>query len=71
MIEGYLTIKEIAEKWGVTRRRVQTLCSQGRIPGATRFGHEWAIPADVERPTDGRVTNGAYQKKKKKYPKGE
>ena len=35
MIEGYLTIKQVAEKWGVTRRRVQTLCSQGRIPGAT------------------------------------
>ena len=32
MIEGYVTIKEMAEKWGVTRR-VQTLCSEGRIPG--------------------------------------
>lgn len=61
MIEGYVTIKELAEKWGVTRRRVQILCSQGRIPGATRFGHEWAIPADVERPTDGRVTTGEYK----------
>ena len=69
MIEGYLTIKEIAEKWGVTRRRVQTLCSQGRIPGATRFGHEWAIPADVERPTDGRVTTGEYRNWRKKREK--
>ena len=69
MIEGYLTIKEIAEKWGVTRRRVQTLCSQGRIPGAMRFGHEWAIPADVERPTDGRVTTGEYRNWRKKEEK--
>lgn len=52
MIEGYVTIKEMAEKWGMTRRRVQTLCSGGRIRGATRFEHEWAIPADTERPTD-------------------
>lgn len=66
MIEGYVTIKEIAPKWGVTRRRVQTLCSEGRIPGATRFGHEWAIPVDTERPTDGRVTTGEYRNWRKK-----
>ena len=61
MIEGYLTIKEVADKWGITRRRVQTLCSQGRIKGATKFGHEWAIPANVEGPTDGRITTGEYK----------
>mgnify|MGYP002626209372 CR=1 FL=1 len=66
MIEGYVTIKEMAEKWGVTRRRVQTLCSEGRIPGATRFGHEWAIPSDTERPTDGRVITGKYRNWRKK-----
>ena len=64
-----MTIKEIAEKWGVTWRRVQTLCSQGRIPGATRFGHEWAIPADGERTTDGRVTTGEYRNWRKKGEK--
>lgn len=69
MIEGYLTIKEMAEKWGVTRRRVQTLCSEGRIPGATRFGNEWAIPADTVRPTDGRVTTGEYRNWRKKMKK--
>ena len=66
MIDGYGTIIEMAETWGVTRRRVQTLCSEGRIPGATRFGHEWAIPADTERPTDGRVTTGEYRNWRKK-----
>ncbi len=66
MIDGYLTIKEVAEKWGVTRRRVQTLCSQGRIPGATRFGHEWAIPENVEKPVDSRVTTGEYKNWRKK-----
>lgn len=38
MIEGYLTIKDIAEKWGVTRRRIQTLCSQGKIEGQRGLG---------------------------------
>lgn len=28
----------------------------GKDIWATRFGHEWEILADVERPTDGRVT---------------
>lgn len=71
MIEGYLTAKEIAEKWGITRRRVQILCSEGKIPGATHFGHEWAIPVDVERPNDGRVTTGEYKDWRKKYSKEE
>ena len=65
MIEGYLTIKEIVENWGVARRRVQTLCGQGRIPDATGFWHEWAIPVDAERPADGRVTTGKYRKWRK------
>lgn len=66
MIEGYLTIKEVAEKWDAARRRDQTLCFQGRIPGATRFGHEWVIPVDTERPTDGRVISGEYKNWRKK-----
>ena len=66
MIEGYLTIKEVAEKWGVTRRRVQTLCSQGKIEGATRFGNVWAIPENVIRPVDNRITTGEYKNWRKK-----
>ena len=37
-MEGYLSIRETAEKWGVSERRVNQYCSQGRIPGAERFG---------------------------------
>ncbi|RKM55457.1 DNA-binding protein [Butyrivibrio sp. X503] len=66
MIEGYLTIKDIAKKWKVTPRRVQILCSEGKIEGATRFGYEWAIPADAKRPADGRVTSGEYRNWRKK-----
>lgn len=44
----YISIAEAAQKWGITRRRVQALCAQGRIPGLTKFGKSWAIPKDAE-----------------------
>lgn len=48
---NYITVKEAAEKWGVSARRVQILCSQNRIPGTTRFGNRLMIPADAQYPT--------------------
>lgn len=50
----YISIAETAEKWGITRRRVQVLCAQSRIPGLTKFGKAWAIPKDAEKPIDKR-----------------
>lgn len=29
---GYLSIKQTSEKWGVSRRRIQVLCSGGAYP---------------------------------------
>ena len=29
-----LTTPEVAEKWGISRRRVSLLCAEGRIEGA-------------------------------------
>lgn len=49
-----LSVKEAAEKWGISERRVQKLCEEGRIPGVIRFGRSWAIPKDAEKPADGR-----------------
>ena len=37
------------------------MCAEGRIEGAKKFGRDWAIPADVEKPKDGRVTTGEYK----------
>lgn len=34
----FLTITEIAEKWNISRRRVITLCREGRIKGAILKG---------------------------------
>lgn len=53
-MEGYLSIREAAEKWGVSERRINQYCSEGRIPGAERFGGSWAIPANAEKPGDPR-----------------
>ena len=33
-MEGFLTINEVAEKWNITGRQVQKMCSEGKIPGA-------------------------------------
>lgn len=41
---GYITVKEAAEKWNVTTRRVQGLCNSGELKGAERFGRAWMIP---------------------------
>ena len=50
----YILIAEAAAKWGITRRRVQVLCNESRIPGLTKFGKAWAIPKDAEKPADAR-----------------
>ena len=46
-----ITVKEAASKWNVSERRVQKLCSDGRIKGAIRFGKAWMIPMDAIIPT--------------------
>ena len=50
----YISIAEVAAKWGITRRRIQVLCAQDRIPGLARFGKAWAILKDAEKPADAR-----------------
>lgn len=50
----YITAAQAAEKWGITARRVQDLCRNNQIHGATRWGRDWMIPDDAHRPTDRR-----------------
>ncbi len=59
----YLSIKQTSEKWGISTRRIQILCKEGRIKGATRIGSYWAIPSDVDKPKDERIKSGKYVKK--------
>ncbi|RKD25238.1 hypothetical protein SAMN02745883_01800 [Caminicella sporogenes DSM 14501] len=51
----YMTAKEAAQKWGISQRRVQVLCGQGRIKNAIRIGWAWAIPIDAKKPEDKRL----------------
>ncbi|MDT8716034.1 DNA-binding protein [Clostridium sp. 19966] len=54
-MNGYITVQEAAEKWNLTTRRVQVLCSEGRILGATKYASIWIIPEDAEKPKDKRL----------------
>ena len=51
----YIALKEMAESWGISVRRVQTLCANGRIEGAVRQGRDWMIPKNATRPIDART----------------
>ena len=62
----YLSISQVAEKWRLSTRRINVLCSEGRIPGAMKIGSYWAIPEDEEKPKDGRIRSGRYIKCKMK-----
>ncbi len=53
--EGYKSVAEVAQEWGVSTRRVRDFCSCGRIAGAIREGRSWLIPSSVEKPIDGRT----------------
>ncbi|MCF0261360.1 MAG: Fic family protein [Sphaerochaetaceae bacterium] len=52
----YISTKEAAQKWGISERRVRSLCSEGKIEGAARCGDwVWSIPAGTQKPADGRT----------------
>lgn len=52
----FLMVSQAAEKWNISERRIRTLCSQGKIPGAMQIGRGWRIPLDAVKPRDGRLT---------------
>lgn len=58
----YLSISQVAEKWGIKQRRIRALCAEGRIPGAFKMGAYWCIPADSKKPSDERIKSGKYIK---------
>lgn len=44
------TPEDLALEWGLTARRVQILCKEGRLKGAVKKGRQWLLPAEVGRP---------------------
>lgn len=63
----YLTVKEVAEKWGISGRRVNLLCNAGRIIGAEKKGFMWLIPKNAVKPTDLRYGKRQITKGKNKW----
>ena len=59
----YISAQEAAERWGITKRRVQVLCSTNRIEDAVRIGNMWVIPESAEKPSDSRFKYKSEQKK--------
>ena len=55
MIDDYWSINEIAEKWGISRRRVNAMCKAGQIPKAVYHNGMWFIPKRTKKPIDGRT----------------
>lgn len=64
MIEGYVTVSEMAKKWRVKPRTIQMMCLKGKIDGAQKIGNMWMIPVETDRPVDERVKTGRYIKEK-------
>ena len=62
----YMTVKEAAERWGLSERRVTALCREERIYGSKKEGRSWVIPEDSEKPSDNRVKTGNYIQKEEK-----
>lgn len=53
-MNGFISVRDAAEKWGISERRIQKLCEENRIDGVVRFGRSWAIPDNAEKPSDKR-----------------
>jgi len=45
-----LTTQQVADAVGLTRRAVRKQCAAGRLPGATKTGRDWLVPARYADP---------------------
>ena len=46
----FVSVAEIAKRWGVSERTVRNYCASGRIAGAFLTGKTWNVPAHAARP---------------------
>ena len=74
----YLSVVEIAKKWGISERSVRNYCAQGRVIGAILVGKTWTIPADAAKPgreslkefSDNKLLNILKEQKDMKFKGG-
>ena len=50
----FMTTAEAAKIWGISQRRVNTYCQEGRVEGAVFKGAMWLLPSTAEKPIDPR-----------------
>ncbi len=50
----FKTASQCAKEWGISQRRVQILCAEGRVDGAFKIGDFWAIPSETQKPKNKR-----------------
>lgn len=51
----FISVADAAEKFYLSKRRVQILCERGRIEGAVRVSGVWLIPKEASKPDDARI----------------
>lgn len=49
-VMNYLSVAEIAVKWGVSERSVRNYCAEGRVDGAKLIGKIWFVPEYAKKP---------------------
>ena len=47
---NYLSVAQIAKKWGISERSVRNYCARGRVAGAKLIGKTWYLPEDAKKP---------------------
>lgn len=52
---SYMSVKDAAQKFEISERRVQKLCEEKRISGVEMISGVWVIPADAIKPSDERI----------------
>jgi len=63
----YMTPKQAGELWGISERRVEVLCAEGRLKGTERLGGKmWLIPKSAQKPIDGRTKAARHVETKEK-----
>ena len=60
ILHRHKRVKDCAEEWGISKRRVQIYCEEGRIKGAFKYGQYWLIPKDAQKPPEN-TSNGLYE----------
>ncbi len=46
----YISVAQLAEKWGISERTVRNYCAEGKLEGAFLTGKTWSIPENVVKP---------------------